>query len=203
MTQNARTNRTVTVERVTAETRIKMELSLDGGGKGEIRTPVPFLDHMLVLFARHGFFDLKVEAEGDTEIDDHHTVEDVGIVLGEALRKAAGDKEGIRRYGFSQIPMDEVLASATLDLSGRPFLVYQVPLPEETKIKKFDAGLIEDFFMAVVNHAGMTLHLRVEYGRNPHHILEGIFKSFARALDQATTREERLRGVLSTKGKLE
>jgi imidazoleglycerol-phosphate dehydratase len=158
---------------------------------------------MLILFAKHGFFDLKVTAQGDTEIDDHHTVEDVGIVLGEAIRKALGEKEGIRRYGFFQIPMDEALASVILDLSGRPYLVYQVPFGDGSKIKEFDIGLIEDFFMAVVTHSGMTLHVRVEYGRNPHHILEGIFKAFAKALDQATSREERLRGVLSTKGKLE
>jgi imidazoleglycerol-phosphate dehydratase len=191
------------VERVTTETQIRLALVLDGEGKGRIKTPVPFLDHMLTLLAKHGFFDLTLEAKGDTEIDDHHTVEDVGIVLGQAIRQAVGQKMGIRRYGGAMIPMDETLAIAALDMSGRPYLVYDVHFPPETRIKNFDVGLIEDFFMAVVQHAGMTLHLRVEYGRNPHHILEAIFKSFAKALDQATTPDDRIQGALSTKGRLE
>ena len=202
MSRNAPKKRTALVERVTAETRLRLELTLDGEGKSQIKTPVPFLDHMLTLFARHGFFDLSLKGEGDTEVDDHHTVEDVGIVLGEAISRSVGDKKGIRRYGESMIPMDETLSSAALDLSGRSYLVYQVHFPEGAKIKNFDIGLIEDFFRAIVDHAGMTLHLRVEYGRNPHHILEAIFKSFARALDQATRLDDRIQGVLSTKGTL-
>lgn len=203
MLQNSFGSRTATIERLTSETQVRIEFAIDGEGKGQVRSPVPFLDHMLVLFSKHGFFDLHLIAQGDTEIDDHHTVEDVGIVLGEAIRQAIGDKEGIRRYGNMQIPMDETLASVSLDLSGRPYLVYQVEFPEGAKIKNFDIRLMEDFFMAVSSHAGMTLHIRVEYGRNPHHILEAVFKAFSKALDQATRKDDRIRGVLSTKGKLE
>lgn len=189
------------VKRSTTETQIKVEWKIDGTGTSRINTTIPFLDHMLTLFAKHGFFDLVVEAKGDTEIDDHHTVEDIGIVLGDALVQALGSKEGIRRFGWASIPLDETLAQVTLDLSGRPYLVYRVKLGQ-ARIKTFDLGLFEDFFQAFVSRAALNLHLNVAYGRNPHHIMEAIFKAFAKALDQATAMDERVVGVLSTKGKL-
>ena len=156
---------------------------------------------MLALLAKHGFFDLTVEAKGDTEIDDHHTVEDVGIVMGEVLKQALGSKEGIRRFGWASVPLDEALAQVAVDLSGRPFLVYHVKLPQR-RIKSFELNLFEDFFQAFVNHAGLNLHVNVLYGRNPHHILEALFKALAKALDQATSPDERVVGVPSTKGTL-
>lgn len=189
------------VERATAETKVRVEWNLDGTGAGRINTTIPFLDHMLDLLARHGFFDLTVDAKGDTEIDDHHTVEDVGIVLGQALKQALGKKEGIKRFGWASIPLDEALAQSTVDLSGRSFLVYQVDLPQR-HIKTFDLGLFEDFFQALVSHGAFNLHLQVLYGRNPHHMMEASFKALAKALDQATMRDDRLTGVLSTKGRL-
>ncbi len=194
--------RRATVERSTKETQILVELTLDGTGQGKIQTSIPFFDHMLELLAKHGFFDLTVQAKGDTEIDEHHTVEDVGIVLGDALKQALGEKAGIKRFGFASAPLDETLAQVTVDLSGRPFLVYNVALPDR-KIKSFDLGLFEDFFQAFVTHGGLNLHVNLLYGRNPHHIMEAIFKALAKALDQATMLEERLAGkVLSTKGML-
>ena len=189
------------VERSTAETQIRVELSLDGAGQGKIATTIPFLDHMLVLLAKHGFFDLAVQGKGDTEIDEHHTVEDIGIVLGMALKQALGKKEGIRRFGFASVPLDETLAQVTVDLSGRPYLVYRVELPDR-KIKSFDLGLFEDFFQAFVTHGALNLHVNLLYGRNPHHIMEAVFKALAKALDQATALDERVSGVLSTKGQL-
>ncbi len=193
--------RSATVERATAETQIKVELALDGTGRSQIRTTIPFLDHMLTLLAKHGFFDLTVQAKGDTEVDDHHTVEDIGIVLGQALAQALGSKEGIRRFGWASVPLDETLVQVTVDLSGRPYLVYRVELPER-RIKAFDLGLFEDFFQAFVTHGGVNLHVNLLYGRNPHHIMEAAFKALAKALDQATSLDERVQGVLSTKGKL-
>jgi imidazoleglycerol-phosphate dehydratase len=189
------------VERATTETQIRVELSLDGAGQGKIATTIPFLDHMLVLLAKHGFFDMAVQAKGDTEIDEHHTVEDIGIVLGMALNQALGKKEGIKRFGFASVPLDETLAQVTVDLSGRPYLVYRVELPDR-KIKSFDLGLFEDFFQAFVTHGALNLHVNLLYGRNPHHIMEAIFKALAKALDQATALDERVSGVLSTKGQL-
>lgn len=189
------------VERSTTETQIRIELSLDGAGQGKIATTIPFLDHMLVLLAKHGFFDMAVQAKGDTEIDEHHTVEDIGIVLGMALKQALGKKEGIKRFGFASVPLDETLAQVTVDLSGRPYLVYRVELPDR-KIKSFDLGLFEDFFQAFVTHGALNLHVNLLYGRNPHHIMEAIFKALAKALDQATALDERVSGVLSTKGQL-
>lgn len=156
---------------------------------------------MLTLLAKHGFFDLSIQAKGDTEIDDHHTVEDIGIVIGDALKQALGAKEGVRRFGWASIPLDETLAQVTVDLSGRPYLIYRVELPQR-RIKAFDLGLFEDFFQAFVTHAGMNLHVNVLYGRNPHHIMEAVFKALAKALDQATGLDERVTGVLSTKGTL-
>jgi imidazoleglycerol-phosphate dehydratase len=192
-------SRKASIERVTNETRIRLELSIDGAGKAKICTSVPFLDHMLNLFARHGFFDLEVEASGDIDIDFHHTVEDIGIVLGEAFKQALGDKKGIRRYGQATVPMDETLASVAIDISGRPYLVYHVTLPK-VKIGEFDVELAREFFQAFVNHCGLNLHINVMYGENVHHIIEACFKAVARAMDVATQLDPRVEGVMSTKG---
>jgi imidazoleglycerol-phosphate dehydratase len=194
-------SRSSSIERITKETRIRLSLDLDGTGQGKICTSVPFLDHMLDLFARHGLFDLTIEAQGDVDIDFHHTVEDIGIVLGLAIREALGDKQGIRRYGQSTVPMDETLASVVLDLSGRPYMVYNVRLPK-VKIGEFDVELAREFFQALVNNLGANLHINVMYGDNVHHILEACFKATARALDTATQLDPRIVGVMSTKGKL-
>jgi imidazoleglycerol-phosphate dehydratase len=194
-------SRSAHIERVTNETRIRMELNIDGCGKGAICTSVPFLDHMLNLFARHGLFDLMVEASGDIDIDFHHTVEDIGIVLGEAFKQALGQKKGIRRYGQATVPMDETLASVAIDISGRPCLVYHVMLPK-VKIGDFDVELAREFFQAFVNHCGLNLHINVMYGENVHHIIEACFKAVARAMDVATQLDPRVEGVMSTKGVL-
>jgi imidazoleglycerol-phosphate dehydratase len=194
-------NRRAAVERTTAETSVRVDLSLDGTGRGQIHTTIPFLDHMLTLLAKHGFFNLTVQAKGDTDIDDHHTIEDIGIVMGGALKQALGSKEGVRRFGWASVPLDETLAQVTVDLSGRPYLVYHVELPQR-RIKEFDLGLFEDFFQAFATHGALTLHVNVLYGRNPHHIMESVFKALAKALDQATSIDGRVRGVLSTKGRL-
>jgi imidazoleglycerol-phosphate dehydratase len=194
-------SRMARIERVTNETRIRLELSVDGSGKGNLCTSVPFLDHMLNLFARHGLFDLTIEATGDIDIDFHHTVEDIGIVLGEAFKQALGDKKGIRRYGQATVPMDETLASVAIDISGRPYLVYHVTLPK-VKIGEFDVELAREFFQAFVNHCGLNLHVNVMYGENVHHIIEACFKAFARAMDTATQLDQRVEGVMSTKGVL-
>lgn len=198
---SSRPSRRAVVERVTTETQVNVEWGLDGTGTGRVHTTIPFLDHMLALLAKHGFFDLTVEAKGDTDIDDHHTVEDIGIVMGEAFKQALANKEGIRRFGWASVPLDEALAQVTVDLSGRPFLVYRTRLAQH-RIKSFDLGLFEDFFQAFVNSAALNLHVNVMYGRNPHHMIEAVFKGFAKALDQATSLDERVTGVLSTKGKL-
>jgi len=189
------------VVRRTTETEIELALDVDGRGRYEIETGIPFLNHMLELFARHGFFDLRVRARGDIEVDYHHTVEDVGLCLGQALKEALGDKAGIRRFGESTVPLDEALVSSIVDLSGRPFFAYEVRI-KQAKIGSFDVELIHDFLLALTNQAGMNLHVRMGAGRNPHHVVEATFKSFARALDLATQREPRLEGVLSTKGSL-
>ncbi|MBT1071380.1 imidazoleglycerol-phosphate dehydratase HisB [Pelotalea chapellei] len=194
-------SRSATIERNTQETKIKLSLDVDGTGKGVVCTSVPFLDHMLNLFARHGLFNLTVEACGDIDIDFHHTVEDIGIVLGEAFKQALGDKKGIRRYGQATIPMDETLASVAIDISGRPYFVYHVTLPK-VKIGDFDVELAREFFQAFVNHSGLNLHINVMYGDNVHHIIEACFKAFARAMDAATQMDPRVEGVLSTKGVL-
>jgi len=199
--KTVKVNRRATIERTTTETEVRVDLALDGTGRGRIRTTIPFLDHMLTLLAKHGFFDLTVQAKGDTEIDDHHTVEDIGIVIGDALKQALGTKEGVRRFGWASVPLDETLAQVTVDLSGRPYLVYNVKLPHR-RIKGFDLYLFEDFFQALMTHAALNLHVNVLYGRNPHHIMEAVFKALAKALDQATALDERVTGVLSTKGKL-
>lgn len=194
-------NRTATIERITNETRIKLSLKVDGTGSAKICTSVPFLDHMLNLFARHGLFDLEVEACGDIDIDFHHTVEDIGIVLGEAFKQALGDKKGIRRYGQATVPMDETLASVAVDISGRPYLVYHVNLPK-VKIGEFDVELAREFFQAFANHCGLNLHINVMYGDNVHHIIEACFKAFARAMDAACQLDSRIKDVMSTKGVL-
>ncbi len=193
--------RTAEIERITSETKITLKLAIDGSGMVAIRTTVPFLDHMLHLFARHGLFDLTVEAHGDIDIDFHHTVEDIGIVLGEAFRQALGDKKGIVRYGTARIPMDETLADVSVDLSGRPYLVYNVALPK-VKVGDFDAELAKEFFQAFANTCGCNLHLNLLYGDNVHHIIEACFKGFGRSLDAATRQDTRLNGVMSTKGVL-
>jgi imidazoleglycerol-phosphate dehydratase len=195
-------SRSGTIDRQTRETRIHLTLSLDGAGKGDISTAVPFLDHMLCLLAKHGFFDLKVQAEGDVEVDGHHTVEDLGICLGEAFKKALGDKAGIRRYGHATVPMHEALATVDIDISGRPHLVFNADLPK-AKVGDFDVELVAEFFVAFCNHAGANVHVNLAYGDNLHHIIEAIFKAFGRALDQATGLDPRISGVMSTKGKLE
>jgi imidazoleglycerol-phosphate dehydratase len=194
-------SRKASIERITKETQIRLSLDLDGKGKAKICTSVPFLDHMLDLFSRHGLFDIEVEAKGDIDIDFHHTVEDIGIVLGQAFSEALGDKKGIHRYGQATVPMDETLAAVAIDLSGRPYLVYNVRIPK-VKIGEFDVELVREFFQAFVNNCGANLHINVMYGENVHHILEACFKAAARALDQATRVDPRIEGVLSTKGKL-
>lgn len=194
-------SRSASLERVTRETKIQLALNIDGSGQTAICTSVPFLDHMLNLFARHGLFDLQVEACGDIDIDFHHTVEDIGIVLGEAFKQALGDKQGIRRYGQATVPMDETLASVAVDISGRPYLVYHVALPK-VKIGEFDVELAREFFQAFVNHCGLNLHINLMYGDNVHHIIEACFKALARAMDAATQLDPRVVGVMSTKGVL-
>ena len=189
------------IERNTAETQVSVKLNLDGEGKCEIETGIGFLDHMLTLLAKHSFMDLTVEAKGDLEVDSHHTVEDVGIVLGEALQEALGDKAGIHRYGNSFIPMDETLAQVCLDFSGRPFLVFGAEIPK-IKLGNYDTEMTEEFFRAVAMRCGLTLHIRVLYGSNVHHIIEAIFKAFARAVAEAATVDPRVKGVMSSKGVL-
>jgi imidazoleglycerol-phosphate dehydratase len=188
--------------RKTRETDITLELNLDGRGDSSVETSIPFMDHMLSLMCKHGLMDMKLKAKGDIEIDYHHTVEDMGIVLGNALREALKDMKGIRRYGSASVPMDEALASVSLDISGRPYLVYSVALPRRSKIRNFDADLVQDFLQALASRAGLTLHVNVPYGRNTHHILEAIFKALGRALSEAVSMDPRVRGVPSTKGRL-
>jgi imidazoleglycerol-phosphate dehydratase len=195
------TMRRAKVSRSTAETRIEVEIGLDGSGRAEIATGVGFFDHMLELFARHSLFDLTVKAKGDTHVDDHHTVEDVGIVLGRAFRQALGDRSGIRRFGNATVPLDEALCTAVVDISGRAYLAYNIEIREE-RVGNFQTILVHDFMKAFTDETGMNLHLNLHAGRNPHHIVEATFKALARALDQATAVEPRLSGVLSTKGTL-
>ena len=193
--------RTAKIDRATRETQIKLELNLDGSGTGSWQTGVGFLDHMLELFTRHGALDLKVEATGDLHVDQHHTVEDVGICLGQAVKQALGDKAGIRRYGHFTLPMEETLCTTAIDLSGRYYLVFNAPFASQ-KIGDFDTELVEDFFQAFAANALCNLHVLVHYGRNSHHVAEAIFKSTARALRQAIEADPRLAGVPSTKGTL-
>jgi imidazoleglycerol-phosphate dehydratase len=193
--------RTATIQRETAETKISLALDLDGTGQSDVRTGVGFFDHMLQLLAKHSLIDLKIEARGDLHVDPHHTVEDVGICLGQALAVALGDKAGIRRYGSAILPMDEVLVTAAVDLSGRSFFVWQVKLPPEI-LGTFNAALAEEFWRAVSSYGGFNLHVLCHSGRNSHHIVEATFKATARALRQAIEGDPRMPGVPSTKGVL-
>ena len=190
MTRNAE------VERNTRETRVRLALALDGTGQNDIETGIPFFDHMLASFAVHGFFDLTVNAAGDIEVDFHHTVEDVGIVLGSAITQSLGDRRGIRRYGHAATPMDDALVKVTIDLSNRPFLAYNLP----ASFTPGFAGLAKEFFRSVASTGGMNLHVNVDYGENDHHVTEAIFKSFGRALDQAVALDSRIDQVHSAKG---
>lgn len=193
--------RKASVDRKTNETHVRLDLTVDGSGRSDLETGVPFLDHMLNLFAVHGFFDITLRAEGDLEIDAHHTVEDIGICLGEAIVRALGDRKSIRRYGHALVPMDEACARVVLDVSNRPYLVYEVPALTE-RVGQFETELLPELFRAVCLRAGLTLHIHVLYGRNTHHMIEAIFKAFGRALDDATRFDDRRTGVPSTKGML-
>ena len=193
--------RTGTVERKTKETEIVASVDLEGSGKADIETGMPFFNHMLDSFSRHGLFDITVQARGDLEVDYHHTVEDVGLALGEAFKKALGDKQGIRRFGEASCPLDETLAKVVIDLSGRPYLSYNVKI-RPGRVGSFDTDLPHEFYAAFTNQLGMNLHIDLIRGENPHHIIEACFKAFARAMDMATGFDERIRGVLSTKGSL-
>ncbi|WP_225218687.1 MULTISPECIES: imidazoleglycerol-phosphate dehydratase HisB [Fictibacillus] len=190
-----------TIERNTKETQISLSLNIDGEGQADIQTPVPFLNHMLDAIARHGHFDLTVNAAGDVEIDDHHTTEDVGICLGQAIQGALGDKRGIKRYGNAFVPMDETLAQVVIDLSNRPHLEFRAEFPSQ-KVGTFDTELVHEFFWKLALEARMNLHVIVHYGTNTHHIIEAIFKAFTKALDEATQIDPRVKGVPSTKGML-
>jgi imidazoleglycerol-phosphate dehydratase len=190
------------VERKTKETEVGLQLNIDGTGAAKVRTPIPFFSHMLEAWAKHGLMDLSVEASGDVEVDIHHTVEDVGIVLGQALRQALGDKRGIVRYGTAFVPMDEALVQAAVDISGRPFLVFNVPVAR-TRVSNFDLDMLQEFFRAFAFNAELTLHVTMHYGHNLHHITEAVFKAVGRALAEATRLNPRIAGVLpSTKGSL-
>ena len=193
--------RTALLERNTSETKISLSIDLDGCGKADVNTGIGFFDHMLISFAKHGFFDLTVKVEGDLHIDSHHTIEDVGIVLGQAVLKALGEKKSIRRFGNMILPMDETLVLCSMDLSGRPYLYFDIPFTVE-KVGTFDTEMVKEFFYAVSYSCGMNLHFKYFHGSNNHHLIEAAFKAFARALDEATAIDPRIDGVLSTKGTL-
>lgn len=188
-------------ERVTSEVKVKVEINLDGKGVYGIETGIPFFDHMLSQFAKHGYFDLKINAAGDLDVDFHHTVEDVGLALGDAFQKALGDKKSIKRFGEAFVPFDETLAFASVDLSGRPYLVYNVKVPK-SKVGEFDLELGEEFFKSFSNSLQCSLHIELKYGENLHHMIEAVFKAVGRALDNATRIDPRSGGIPSTKGKL-
>lgn len=189
------------LQRKTKETDIHVEVELDGAGKAEIETGMPFFNHMLDSFTRHGLFDIKIQAKGDIDVDYHHTVEDVGLALGQAFKEGLGDKRGIRRFGEASCPLDEALAKVVVDISGRPYLSYNVKI-RPGRVGDFDTDLPHEFFAAFANQLGMNLHMDVLRGENPHHIIEACFKAFARAMDMATQLDSRIQGVLSTKGSL-
>ena len=193
--------RSAHVIRKTSETDIALGLQVDGTGKYKIRTPLPFFNHMLEAFARHGLFDLVLKATGDVEVDDHHLVEDVGLCLGEAFKRSLVTKQGIRRYGHFTLPMDEVLTTVAVDFSGRPCLIYDSKV-KSGKIKNFDVSLVHEFFQAFTNSASVNLHIRVLSSGNKHHVVESMFKAFAKAIDMATSLDPRVKGIPSTKGKL-
>ncbi|PPA70196.1 imidazoleglycerol-phosphate dehydratase HisB [Jeotgalibacillus proteolyticus] len=194
-------NREASFHRKTNETDISLSFSIDGEGKSAIKTAVPFMTHMLDLFTKHGHFDVTIDAKGDTEVDDHHTTEDIGIVLGQALLESLGDKKGIRRYGNSFVPMDEALAQVVVDLSNRPHLEMRAEFPTD-QVGTFDVELVHEFLWKLALEARMNLHVIVHYGHNTHHMIEAIFKALGRALDEATTIDPRVKGVPSTKGML-
>ena len=194
-------SRTATITRTTKETDINMTLNLDGEGMSNIHTGIGFFDHMLEGFAKHGFFNLDVAINGDLDVDGHHTVEDAGIVLGTAIKEAVGDKKGIKRYGYFILPMDDALALCAVDLCGRPYLQFDCTFPNDM-VGGFDTSLVREFFYAVSYSAGMNIHIKMLSGENSHHMIEAMFKSFARALDEATTFDSRITDVLSTKGSL-
>lgn len=193
--------RNFSISRETAETKIELDLNIDGSGSSDIQTGIGFFDHMLTLLTKHGLFDLKVRCDGDLEVDQHHSVEDVGIALGQAFHEAIGTKEGINRYASVTIPMDEALTNVSLDISGRAYLVYNVEGLKD-KVGNFDTELVEEFFQAFSSNAKINLHINLLYGRNTHHIIEAIFKGFGRALDEATLKSKRIKGIPSTKGVL-
>jgi imidazoleglycerol-phosphate dehydratase len=195
------TTRSAQIERRTGETNIRLSLNIDGAGQSNVRTKIPFFDHMLILFARHGLFDLELEADGDIEVDFHHTVEDTGIVLGQAFARALGDKRGLTRYGHAYLPMDETLARVVVDFSGRPFLEFRAP-EQVAPIGLFAFQLVEEFLRAFCVHAGCNLHVEILYGRDAHHMAEAIFKGLARAADSACRLDPRVQGIPSTKGSL-
>lgn len=194
-------DRIAEVKRVTKETDISMKLKLDGGGKSSIDTGIGFFNHMLEGFSKHGFFDLDVKIKGDLEVDGHHTVEDAGIVLGTAIKEAVGDKKGIKRYGYFILPMDDALALCAVDLCGRPYLQFDCHFPNEM-VGGFDTSLVREFFYAVSYSAAMNIHIKLLSGENSHHMIEAIFKAFAKALDDAVAMDDRIKDVLSTKGSL-
>ena len=194
-------NRTAEVERITKETNIRITFKLDGSGQADVHSGIPFFDHMLTLLAVHGFFDFSVRAKGDLDVDFHHTVEDVGLVLGQAVDEALGERKGIQRFGHAVTPMDDALAAVTIDLSNRPFLIYNVAESEASGIA-LNPSLSKEFFRAIANRAGMNLHINVAYGENDHHVIEAVFKAFGRALDQAASLDGRIAGVRSSKGSL-
>lgn len=192
-------SRTALIERNTKETQIKAVFEIDGTGKSRISTGIGFFDHMLDGFTRHGLFDFTLDVQGDLDVDGHHTVEDTGIVIGQAIREAIGDKEGIRRYGSFMLPMDDALCLCAIDLSGRPYFVFDCAFPAE-RVGSLDTELVREFFYAVSYSAGMNLHIKMLHGENTHHMIEAMFKAFAKALDIAVSYDERIAGVLSTKG---
>lgn len=194
-------SRTATVNRKTKETEIAVTLEIDGTGKGEVKTGIGFFDHMLEGFVKHGLFDAKISVNGDLMVDGHHTVEDTGIVIGQAIKEAVGDKQGIKRYGFFILPMDDALCLCAIDLCGRPYLQFDCEFPVE-RVGELDTELVKEFFYAVSYSAGLNLHIKMLNGRNAHHMIEAMFKAFAKALDEATSFDERIHGVLSTKGAL-
>ena len=194
--------RSAELSRKTKETRIRVRVDLDGTGQAQVKTGIGFFDHMLEALARHALLDLDVECGGDLQVDGHHTVEDVGILLGQAIAQALGERAGIRRYADSTVPLDEALVRVVMDVSGRPYLAYQVDIPKWQMLGDYDVFLTPEFFRAIVHNAGLTVHIDLIRGENPHHIVEATFKAFARALDQATARDPRVTGVPSTKGVL-
>lgn len=194
-------DRTATITRKTSETDITLTLNIDGSGQSDVQTGIGFFDHMLKSFAKHGFFDLSVHVDGDLEVDCHHTIEDTGIVLGNAIKQAIGDKKGIRRYGSFALPMDETLILTALDLSGRPYLSFDVTFTTD-RVGGYDTEMVREFFQAVAYGCGMNLHIRQLAGQNNHHLIEAVYKSFAKALDEATGFDARIQDVLSTKGAL-